>query len=515
MKKYLYIICLVFLLGGNSCTDDFDYLNRNPTAITLEPRYLPYMFTYAENFIDWSVGGWQVAQNLYADLYAQYYALMVTNFPSDRYVPNMNWLESPWDYTYLYIMPQLASIHAGSEPESPEYALADILWVWMFHRMADMFGPLPYYGAGMEVMVPYVAVDQMYDDFFKRLTQAANSLQSHPDATPFKGYDIIYDGDRGKWLRFCNTLRLRLAMRISKVDPARAKAEAEAAVASGVFLENTDCATLYKNATTSATFWNGMAQTASYNEFGMSATMVSYLKGYNDIRMMQFFQPAKNTGTYEGLRNGLPVSKINEDRNQPPSNSNIGTYWVTLNSSGSFTPNVGARSHLIHCAEAYFLRAEGALNGWNMNGNAKDLYEEGIRKSLSQWGATEQQINEYLTSSALPVPPGDSENSPAVSTTPIPWSSILALQRKQIGTQKWLAVWPDGHEGWAEFRRTGYPDIYPVVQNDNADIPEGECIKRLPYPPSEAISNPDELEKGRALLGGKDNCNTRLWWDVD
>jgi hypothetical protein len=259
-----------------------------------------------------------------------------------------------------------------------------------------------------------------------------------------------------------------------------------------------------------------MSQTASYNEFAMSSTIASYLKGYNDPRMRYFFQPAAATGTYQGLRNGLPVIKLGEPRNTAQYNSNIGTYWVTYNpQTGAFTPRTGQRQHVINAAEAYFLRAEGALNDWNMGGNAKDLYETGIRLSLGQWEATETEIADYIASAALPVAPGDSENSPAVSNTPISWSNDPAMQRKQVGTQKWLAVWPDGHEAWSEFRRTGYPDLYPVVQNDNADIPQGEFIKRLPYPDTEALSNPEELAKGRQLLGGPDNCATRIWWDVD
>jgi len=121
----------------------------------------------------------------------------------------------------------------------------------------------------------------------------------------------------------------------------------------------------------------------------------------------------------------------------------------------------------------------------------------------------------YLTSTAVPAAPGDVSNSSAVANTPIPWASDEATERAQIGTQKWLAIFPDGMEAWAEYRRTNYPVLYPLVQSDNADLPVGAFIKRLPYPDSEGISNAAELAKGRALLDGPDNAATRVWWDIN
>src|SRR5690606_24176923 len=184
--------------------------------------------------------------------------------------------------------------------------------------------------------------------------------------------------------------------------------------------------------------------------------------------------------------------------------------------AGTFSPNLTARFHVMNAAEAFFLQAEGVLDGWNMGGGtAQSYYEQGIRASVSQWGVSDAEINAYVNLSAVPVAPGDTENSPAVSNVPVQWGSSEAIQRKQIGTQKWLAIFPNGMEAWAEFRRTGYPDLYPVVQMDNPLLPSGEFIKRLPYPLTEEVSNAAELAKGRALLNGPDNVATRLWWDVD
>jgi len=168
------------------------------------------------------------------------------------------------------------------------------------------------------------------------------------------------------------------------------------------------------------------------------------------------------------------------------------------------------------CAEAYFLRAEGALNGWNMNGTAQGLYEQGIRMSMEQWGVTDMTaIDSYIQSGAVPVAVDGAISSPAVSNVPIKWSMDVATERAQIGTQKWLALFPDGFEAWAEERRSGYPKLYPVVQSDNPDLPQGTTIKRLPYPTVEAQTDAEQLNKGKALLNGPDNAATRLWWDVN
>ncbi|MNS87951.1 Susd and RagB outer membrane lipoprotein [compost metagenome] len=135
---------------------------------------------------------------------------------------------------------------------------------------------------------------------------------------------------------------------------------------------------------------------------------------------------------------------------------------------------------------------------------------------MAQWGVNDEKIiRNYLSSTNRPTAPGDYHNSPAVAVTPIKWSGTEAEQREQIGVQKWLAMYPNGMEAWAEYRRSGYPKMYAVLQSDNPDLPAGTFIKRLPYPLTEVTDNFAELTKGRALLGGADNAATKLWWDVD
>lgn len=514
-KQFRYILPLVLAATLNGCTKNFEDMNTNPGSLTeAGKREMPFMFSKAQSSAAINQGYYQTTQNLYADLYAQYFALNTNSFQTDRYLINDGWLPRPGIVTYVQTVPQLRTIFENTENTSGEYALAEIMWVYAFHHLTDYFGPVAYFDAGKaQDVIPYDAQDKIYDDFFKRLDHAVKNLQQAGGTNIFGNYDLFYDGDVQQWIRFANTLRLRLALRISKVQPDWAKQEAEAAVTAGVMTEITHTAKLKRSL--NGGDGNGLARVASYNEFSMSSTMLSYLKGYDDPRMKLYYQPAVQTGVFRSVRNGSSATAINNPLNQAAQTSNAGTYWATWNGT-AWLPMLEASQTVMNAAEAYFLRAEGAVNGWNMGGAAQALYEKGIETSMRQWGITDAAvISGYTQSAAVPVAPGDVAGSPAVANIPVKFGAAINIQRQQIGTQKWLAIYPDGMEGWAEYRRSGFPVMYPVAQSDNADLPLGTFIKRLPYPSAEAASNAAELEKGRKLLGGPDNAATRLWWDVE
>jgi hypothetical protein len=241
--------------------------------------------------------------------------------------------------------------------------------------------------------------------------------------------------------------------------------------------------------------------------------MESVLKGYEDPRMSVYFQPAVGTGKFDGLRNGLLPAQLNISINGNDANSNVGTRWTKWSVSSWGGQNTTPQN-IMHAAEAYFLRAEGALNGWNMQGTAQDLYEKGIETSMRQWGINDAAaIAAYQKSAATPIPPMDGVNSPAMASISVKWGTSPAIQREQIGTQKWLALYPDGIEAWAEFRRTRYPKLYPVVHSDNADLPSGTFIRRIPFLVLEKNTNAAAVKAAEALLGGPDKPTTPLWWD--
>jgi hypothetical protein len=171
-------------------------------------------------------------------------------------------------------------------------------------------------------------------------------------------------------------------------------------------------------------------------------------------------------------------------------------------------------------AEAYFLRAEGVLLGWNMGGSVKDLYEAGIKNSMIQWGIIDQSvIDAYINGTTTPIAPGDFLNSPPAADIAVKFNEgDINIQKKQITLQKWLALFPDGNEAWAEYRRKhNILPFYSVANSDNPDItdPKTKWIRRIPFLSFEYETNGDEVEKAIQLLNGPDKISTPLWWDLN
>jgi hypothetical protein len=515
-RVQIAIICASILLVS-SCTKKYADINSNRNAIvTIGPAELPFLFARAQKEATPSIWNYQIAQNLFADQYAQYIANTATYFPSDRLVIRMDWVGAAFNPIYTDVVPQLQSIFAAADPNSAEYALANVLWVVAFHRVTDYWGPIPYFKAGEPAnSVPYDPQDKIYDDFFKRLTAAANVLKGKLTEKPFGDYDLMYSGDVNKWLKFTNTMRLRLALRISKVDPARAKTEAEAAVTAGT-LQDSPADDAYVKRSVVGDDNNGLSIMSDWNEFRMSATMESVLKGYADPRMPIYFLPAQSTGTYEGERNGLTATQLTQPANLHGANSHVGPRWASP-SYGGIATYLATPQNVMATAEAYFLRAEGALNGWNMGGTAQALYNLGITNSFKQWGITDPVvIAAYINSVAVPIAPGDFLASPPVTNIPVRWDPVnIAVQREQVALQKWLAMYPDGMEAWADYRRSRVLKLYPVANSDNPDITNTttQWIRRIPFLLSEKQTNKAAVDAALLLLGGPDKVTTPLWWD--
>ncbi len=515
LRLYIVLICTCALLA--SCTKKYADINTDRNTIaTIGSAELPFLFARAEEEATPSIWNYQVAQNLFADQYAQYFACTATYFPSDRLVIRMDWVGAAFNPIYTSVVPQLQTIFKAADPASAEYALANILWVVSFHRVTDYWGPIPYFNAGVPGnSVAYDPQDKIYDDFFKRLTAAASVLQGKLTEKPYGDFDLMYAGDVTKWLKFANTMRLRLALRISKVDPARAKTEAEAAVAAGVLMDSPGDDAYVKRSVTGDDN-NGLSIMSDWNEFRMSATMESVLKGYNDPRMPIYFLPAVKTGTFEGERNGLTSTQLTDAKNKHDANSHAGPRWASPNYPGGTGGYLSTPQNVMGTAEAYFLRAEGAILGWNMGGSAQSLYESGITNSFKQWGITDNAtIQGYINSITTPIAPNDFLNSPPVTNIPVKWGSTQAIQLEQIALQKWLAMYPDGMEAWADYRRSHVLKLYPVANSDNPDITNTttQWIRRIPFLLSETQNNKAAVDAAIPLLNGPDKVTTPLWWD--
>jgi hypothetical protein len=505
-------LMLVSALVSTGCTKDFAERNNDPTRVAgdlLNSKDLQGLFANAE-WQGMALGGgtqFQRGVNAFADMYAQFYAVTQTAFASDRFDLTQSRLQNHWIYAYTYTMPGLLGIINRTkdlDDGKAFNALARIWKVFIMDKVTDYYGPVPYFQIGSTAKsIPYDAQADIYADFFKELTEATEDLKNNISQPSSGDLDIIYAGDNAKWLKFANTLRLRLALRVSFADPAMAKTQAEAAVAAGVMTEVSDDA--YLQVTPDRP--NPLGYISTWNEFRMSTTMESFLKGYDDPRLSSYFQPAVSDGQYHGLRNGMiPAEQV------LPAND----YDHASNVSVRFTDEDMNTEPMavIRSGEAYLLRAEGAVNGWDMGGTAADLYAKGIEMSMRTNGITDPTvINNYINGVSLPEAPGGYFSTPAASDIPVKFSSDEAIQREQIGTQKWLALFPDGQEAWAEVRRTGFPKRYHVIHSDNPDVPTTEFVKRIVFLDYDKLLNGPAVDSAVSLLGGPDKPLTKLWWE--
>ncbi|WP_426669495.1 RagB/SusD family nutrient uptake outer membrane protein [Mucilaginibacter sp. McL0603] len=511
------------LLAISSCTKQFDAFNTNPNLVTKAQAggdfqyiggFIPVMQQNIFSPIDYV---YQLQQNLNADVYSGY---MMSGDPfggpnNTNYFMKSEWNTTTFDQAYGNIMNGWATVKSLARPQDQHFvAIALILKVEGMHRVTDVYGPLPYSKyASNAFAIPYDSQQAIYTRFFSELDTAVNILTAYvkdnPGAKPLAPFDTFYGGDYKEWLKFANSLRLRLAMRLAYADPATAKTQAEKAAADPNGLLSTVADGAYLNMVNGLSYQNPIWNiTNAYGDIDMGAPMESILKGYNDPRISNYFLTSTAVpGTQKGIRNGINIS----------SGSQYAGF--SLINDAANTPIL-----IMVASESYFLKAEGALRGWNMgSGTAQSFYNQGVAVAFQEKGVN--MPAGYLsdaTSTAAPyVDPTNATNSvgagsPYLNNITIAWNLGDPFEKslQRIITQKWIAMFPDGEEAWAEYRRTGYPKLFPVVVNNSGGtIPTIPGIRRLPFPADEVTNNPTGVQSGITELGGPDNGGTKLWWD--
>lgn len=521
MKKYIInlnvkvLTILIFTTMLTSCIgDDVNMPKFSPNEDQMQGDFndIGTLFTsLQENVIQAEQNPYQFNENLTGHPYGRYMSITNDGWNGASFsVFNapVSWLNSVFNDQFSRVYSSWFDLQKrfSGDTENFAWAWAEILRVAAMHRATDMYGPIPYSeikkNSG-KIKVGYDSQQEIYKAMFDDLDKSINTLTAYvnsganEEVSSLAKFDQVYQGDFSKWVKFANSLKLRMAMRIVYIDPANARKHAEEAInhSIGVIDSNTDNAfiNLVKNPIP--------VMFGAYGDTRMCADLLTYMSGYADPRLPKYAQPSETGGKYAGLRTGINVKN---------------KAWAQTNFSN---PLVGETDPLMWmcAAEVAFLKAEGALWNWTMGGTAESLYNDGISLSFEQWkagSATTYMNDDTKTQSAYT---DDADNSSgAVSTITIKWNDAADFEIKQerILTQKWIAIFPLGHEAWAEQRRTGYPRFFSVVVNRNQDSNlSTRFASRLPYAPDEYLNNRDNYTKAVQLLGGTDSYSTRLWWD--
>lgn len=504
-----YIAALAVLSLTASCTAKFEQYNTNPyEPPTVSPAsLLSGMFNvYASpqqnecqyNNTFWACfSGHVTAPNNWSKgtaIFAYYNAIDGFN-------------DGTWGNHYNNIYSSLFRIETMTDRQGVIYAIAQLTRVYAMQTMVSLQGPIPY--TQMKSGATAVAYDDektAWHALFSDLDDVISTLMSADGVNPdLAKVDRFYGGDCTKWLKFANTLKLRMAMRISGVEPQFAKQMAEEAVAAGVMESVSDSSW----DTTNGGQPNGYNIVAGWNEVRANACLVSCMNGYNDPRREKYFTEQKQTseGGYVGVRSGsadIPETAI------------YANYSNLKCAMDRQAPMI-----VMYAAESAFLRAEGALKGWNMGGTAQEFYERGVRLSFDEFEVA--GADAYLAdATSVPAAYTDNlianhsgNNHPAMSDITIKWDESASAEKKleRVLTQKWIALFLDPLSGWSDFRRTGYPKIFQATKSANPDCNITRGQRRLRFARSEYNVNQENVEAAvKMLSNGNDSNGTDLWW---
>ena len=538
MKKYNIKKCIIgaiIMASFISCTDNFDEINQEKTGSP-------------ENFLaDYKaiVGPMQSMQtnlkndtqlfpNLSADMYSGFFST-ATQFNGGK--NNLTYLMMDgWNNRITSQQRDLFNISINIDLAAKEnypsinfagtFAVKKIIKIISAARVADAHGPVVYSKfekPNADGITDFDSQKDAYNYFIADLTAAANQLYqigntassvNAEDKAVLKLSDLVYDGNMLKWAKLANSLKLRMAMRMSYADPTKSKQYAEEALTSpvGLITDNDDNA-LIKIGQSEMSFI-----VYEWGDCFVGAPLVSYLQGYFDPRLTAYVKEATDpnmTGEYKGIRTGINL--INGKAtyggfSQPLAKAAKADYFSATD----------GRLKVFTSSETWFLKAEAALRGYTGSGDIKTNYETGVAQSFGEWGkdGVAAYLNDSQSTEEPYVDPKNAQNNvltgnPQLSTITIKWNGADSNERKleRIITQKWLSLYPNGPEAWAEQRRTGYPILFKVRQNDSGGtIDTDKMIRRIPFTNDTKTSSYNYPQAAQSL-NGPDTGGTRLWWD--
>lgn len=478
MRKKLIYTSLVglMLIGGTGCKkfSDFGETNNNPAATTKANAAALLTNSLA------GLGGQAFLTT--PGYYCQY--ISQSQYPD---VMNYSLVQDAFTGSYSGSLYDLENIKIQNVSNN-QNQVAKIVQQYIFWRITDRWGDVPYSQAlkGVEFNAPeYDTQEKIYKGILATLTEAASSF----DGSSITG-DIIFNGDVASWKRTANSLRLLVAIQLSKRYPggsdyAATQFKAALADAGGVITTNAQNFQLnfpggnYKN-----TIWNG------YNgrkDYGESKTMTDLMASLSDVRQSAFGGASEQAGNNVTSSLGIPYG---EDKATTEGYTTANPTWARVLRGDKRLED--SPMFIITAAHVALARAEAANLGWTTD-NLTTQYEEGIKLSHSQWGVAAPSAA-YLTSVGLG----------AVG---------VASNVEKISIQRYIAYYPDGLSGWNVWRKTGFPTLAPAVAATNAT--DGKVIpRRYAYAPAEQQSNKANNDAAISRLpGGKNVQSARIWWD--
>jgi len=491
MVRFLFT-GVIILSTFSSCKKDFFDINtdpNNPTDVTVN-----YLLPSAEAGIAHAMGN-DLA--IYGGLWAQFW----TQSPAssqyktfEQYGPSSSDFDRPWENLYSDALMDLNRIITkGTALNQNQYvACAKILQAYAYQVLTDNFGDIPFtesLQAETGVIAPhYDAQSAVYDGIITLVNSGLALIDENATGTPGSpgADDLLLGGDMTLWKEFGNTLKLKIYLRLSEVNPTKAQAGiTELQNAGAVFLGSGEEVKI--NYTTEG--GNNYPLASSIIQLGYvqnlvaSSTAMNYLLNNNDPRVDIFYDADANTGNQAGIPQGdytLPAST-------PVS------FPSTIVGGNGSTADLASQSStapvkLMTGYESFFLQAEAVARGW-MTGDAQALYEAGITESFESYGLADTSATSYFAQTAIAYPA----------------AGPLQDKIKAIITQKWIAMCGNQNdEAWIESRRTNYPDFFTFSVNT---IIGNRFPERFLYPSNEVSNN--------GSFPGQQLITAKVWWDAN
>jgi len=520
--KYRYIIVLALLAGGMaSCKKELTNVNTNPDAIG-SSQYDPNLLLTTVQLMysgstDFGGSVWGTKWGGVACFIQHTASINPSFYYGDKYLNNITTMGQMFQDSYTSEVQPLIELYILSA-NKPQYRnlhqMARIMRAMVFGQLTDLYGDIPYFQAGLgyynRIFSPaYDSQKVIYADMLKEVSQAVDSLDESADKPtgdvlyPQTSYDQI-----AEWKKFGNSLLVRMAMRLTNVDPTtaqqyvtKAAANTMTSNADNAIIEHQDGNQLTQNRDALEIFGNDST------DLKLSSAFISNMTRNSDPRLPIVswiystdangnITADDNAADQVGMPPGFIIGGSNPSINillldSLPATGVAG--YSRLNNTILYT---AAPSLILTYAETELLLADAAKR-WGIAGNPATHYQNGVLAAVTQLSA-------YGSAAAI------SDADAATYYNNVAYNDANALD--QINTQYWLCTLMDEYESWANWRRTGYPLLKPT--NYPGNVTNGTIPRRLTYPPSQKITNGANYNKAVANLTGGDKMTSRVWWDV-